>query len=274
MNKLAFLGCLAIAGIGYYLINENDKKTEKMIEKGLLIKILKELQKEYYPAWERMIEYGKQQFYVQNKNGQQKEELRNVIESKFQNVIEKIEQRVFIKYEVSKEEVNYNCNNIYKNDNEILGLVNYINLGFEQAIKLELNLPQNQELPDFINEDLILKTQNKILISSAKLFNEKIREYKEKNNGQQVIKHSQAFQQILQDLKWESKKEEILKQNGFGQQEEASSKQYLDAIKVYSQNRQFKQKLVQLNERYDKIMSEILDKGPIKEDEIDQMLKY
>ncbi|CAD8079024.1 unnamed protein product [Paramecium primaurelia] len=276
MNKLAvFSSCIAFAGLGLYLINNKNKKEERIIEKAQLIKILKDLQKQYYPVWERMIEYGKLQNHVYNKksNENKQEILRDLIESKFQNVIEKIEQSVYIKYEVSKDEVNYNCQIIYKDDDQIAELQNYINLGFDQAIKLELNLPINIKLPEFINEELILKTQCQILISSAKIFNIKIQEYAQQNNGVKVTKHSNAFQQILTELKQQSKKQEILNQNGFDQSDEASTKLFFDSIKVYSENRSFKQKLVKLNEIYDVIMSEILEKGYILENEIENRLK-
>ncbi|CAD8182395.1 unnamed protein product [Paramecium pentaurelia] len=276
MNKLAvFSSCIAFAGLGLYLINKKNKKEERIIEKALLIKILKDLQKQYYPVWERMIEYGKLQNHVYNKksNENKQEILRDLIESKFQNIIEKIEQSVYVKYQVSQDEVNYNCQIIYKDDDQIAEIQNYINLGFDQAIKLELNLPVNIKLPEFINEELILNTQCQILISSAKIFNIKIQEYAQQNNGVKVTKHSNAFQQILTELKQQSKKQEILNQNGFDQSDEASSKLFFDAIKVYSENRSFKQKLVKLNEIYDVIMSEILEKGYIIENEIENRLK-
>ncbi|CAD8186044.1 unnamed protein product [Paramecium octaurelia] len=276
MNKLAiYSSFIAFAGLGLYLVNKNNKKKEKIIEKALLLKILKDLQKQYYPIWEKMIETGKQLYHFKNynSNDNQKENIRDLIESKFQKVIEKVEQSVYVKHQVSQDEVDYNCKIIYKDDEQISALLSYINLGFEQALKLELNLSVNIELPEFINEELILKTQCQILISSAQKFNNIIKQYAQQNGGVKVTKHSDAFQQVLADLKQQSKKQEILDQNGFDASDEPSSKLFYDAIKVYSENRSFKQKLVKLNEIYDVIMSEILENGQILENEIENRLK-
>ncbi|CAK83028.1 unnamed protein product (macronuclear) [Paramecium tetraurelia] len=276
MNKLAiYSSFIAVTGLGLYLVNKNSKKEEKIIEKVLLVKILKDLQKQYYSIWERMIETGRQLCHVKNNksNENQTESLKDLIESKFQKVIEKIEQSVYVKHQVSQDEVDYNCKIIYKDDEQINALLNYINLGFEQALKLELNLPANIELPEFIKEELILKTQCQILISSASMFNKIIQQYASQNGGVKVTKHSNAFQQVLAELKQHSKKQEILDQNGFDASDEPSSKLFYDAIKVYSENRSFKQKLVKLNEIYDVIMSEILENGQLLEIEIENRLK-
>ncbi|CAD8070054.1 unnamed protein product [Paramecium sonneborni] len=280
-NKIFTLltGAAVFTGVSVLLFRFLKKPDEKLsidpqvIDRETVIKILKELKKELFTVFQNFAAVAinvKQQ----SMGRARPEDIKMMLleQPMFRGEIEQVEEMVYSQFKITKQQVEHYCQNIYRDDPTIKELQKQMKESFERSFSGQSPDPQT-DIPPFLTADTTFEILEKVMTESALKLNEKLLELQEK--GEQINFQSPRMMEIMQSLKMDSSKKQILEQYGLNKFEDPGSKILQYATQVYSQqpNNNFTIKMKQLDMKYQSIMEQLIMQGPMSNEELKQRME-
>ncbi|CAD8074606.1 unnamed protein product [Paramecium sonneborni] len=279
-NKIFTLltGAAVLTGASVLLFNFLKKSDGKIntehqiIDRETIIKILKELKKELFTVFQNFAAVAIN-IKQQSMGRARPEDIKMMLleQPMFRGEIEQVEEMVYKSFKITKQQVEHFCQHVYRDDPTIKDLQKEMKESFDRSFAGQSPDPKT-DIPPFLTADLTFEILEKVMTESALKLNEKLLELQEK--GEQINFQSPKMMEIMQSLKMESSKKDILEQYGLNQFEDPGNKILQYATQVYSQqaNSHFNTKMRQLDLIYQAIMEQLIMQGPMSNEELKQKM--
>ncbi|EGR30435.1 hypothetical protein IMG5_132320 [Ichthyophthirius multifiliis] len=259
-------GSLAIGGLGYLayeFLSKNTKSqstqqnNQKSYTRDQILQTLKSFKKELYTC-SVQVSAMVQQIKLQSRGAQLDFDIKEFIFS-YPIVVQEMERaeiQACLKNNITKQELQWNVENLYKNDSEIEELQKQIKLMFDQAA---LGVPPDpkSEIPEFLTCDKLLEIIQQIMISTTKQLRDFF--YNIKQQYGNVNLNDPRILQQMQQIQMSGLKEKILHEYGLDTFEDPSDKILQFATQKYAmENPEFSQKMQILELKHKKCMETIM----------------
>ncbi|CAD8058371.1 unnamed protein product [Paramecium primaurelia] len=260
----------------YRFLKKSDGKSiiePQVIDRETIIKVLKELKKELFTVFQNFAAVAIN-IKQQSMGRARPEDIKMMLleQPMFRGEIEQVEEMVYNQFRMTKQQVEHYCQNVYRDDPTIKELQKQMKESFDRSFSGQSPDPKT-DIPAFLTADTTFEILEKVMTESALKLNEKLLELQDR--GEQINFQSPKMMEIMQSLKMDSSKKDILEQYGLNKFEDPGSKILQYATQVYSQqaNSNFNIKMKQLDMKYQSIMEQLIMQGPMSNEELKQRME-
>ncbi|CAD8145505.1 unnamed protein product [Paramecium octaurelia] len=251
----------------------NSTIDPQVIDREVIIKVLKELKKELFSVFQNFAAVAIN-IKQQSMGRARPEDIKMMLleQPMFRGEIEQVEEMVYGQFRITKQQFEHYCQHIYRDDPTIKELQKQMKESFDRSFTGQSPDPKT-DIPAFLTADTTFEILEKVMTESALKLNEKLLELQER--GEQINFQSPKMMEIMQSLKMDSSKKDILEQYGLNKFEDPGSKILQYATQVYSQqqNSSFNLKMKQLDMKYQQIMEQLIMQGPMSNEELKQRME-
>ncbi|KAM3135745.1 hypothetical protein pb186bvf_012142 [Paramecium bursaria] len=276
---LGTLGVAAAAGFAFYKVFQSQTKPVQesnqlnVLDRQKVITILKEMKKEFYTVFQNFAAIS-QNIKQQTMGRAKPTEIKMMVleQPMFRGEIDTIEQQVYEKYGTNKREFEYACSHTYKEDPTVKQLSKDMKDSFDRAFQ-GLAPDSKTDIPAFLTPELAIEILEKIMMESAMRLNEKLLELQEA--GEQISYNNPKMMEVMQTLKMDSSKKDILKSYNLDVYDDSGSQILQFATQTYTKSNVggFNDKMNKLDIKYQQIMEVLLTSGAMSNQDLQLKLR-
>lgn len=271
-GKLIVGGSALSIALGYgiyhyvYLDGSEEKAGVKILPKDIVIKILKDMQKEFFSTFSSLAMIGIQ-IQQQSRNKIPQNELEYILSNQphFTQEITDVENRIYLSNNVTEKDFKYACQETFKNEPEVQQLQKDMRNQMSNATKGVL--PDSKtDIPEFLTPEKTLKIYERIMKTSALKIREVFQNLKQE--GEEINLNNPRVLNSLNNVKLEEIKKLILQEEGLNNFDDAPSKilQYA-SIKFTRENSSgFAEKMKKLEFKHQASVEQVFKNPDIPEE--------
>jgi len=189
-GNLILGGALLVGGIIglFYSLRKTTKDSGSAISKEIVIKVLKDLKNERYTLFKRISPLCKQE-YESRRNQMSLEEFIASIFQEYQTQMNiefaRFEQRVLKRYKLKHNDYYEALNITYKDNEEIVALLEEIDFEFEQTLQGNFR-PFSDKLPGFVTPEFMVELWREVKTRTLKEMHKAVSEKNLKEDSKEI----------------------------------------------------------------------------------------